>query len=361
MDKKFVVFVDGDNVSWRMYEDIISAVKNCGEIGEKRVYGDWNRNMIGWREVLEKSPAMQIQVYHNGINAADFHISMDAAVMAASNKEINAFCIASSDEDYQHLSHRLRAHGKYVLGIGENKSSIKWRDSCDDFVELTVINNDKDKVLEGTVSKQDERPLEAVLEYGFLHARYKDGWALVAPFCEAIKKGYPDFFWEDYGGRAQEVLKKHAQKTGKIEIDESDRCAVRIRKKTEDILAVGVIDQLNDNDDFGFIKCSSFRQKYYFRRRDIEGSDLALEKGCEVIFTICKSPEPRKATSRERNGIAIGVRKRPINVEGKKDMPEKCILRPFPQIIGQIQPDDLALSATRQAAAETIGLRMVSG
>jgi cold shock CspA family protein len=365
MDKKFVVFIDGENISWRIYEDVISTVKNRGEILEKRIYGNWDgSNMIGWRKELDKNPAITIQVPHNGMdamNATDCHIMMEAAVASALSKEIIAFCIVSSDADYQCLSRHLRAHGKYVLGIGEKKSSNKWRDSCDDFVELKVENNDEDKAPEGTVSKRDEILLETVLEYGFLHTTQKDGWVLVAPFCEIIKKGHPDFFWEDFGGRAQEVLKKYAQETGNIEIDESDRCAVRIRKKTADVLALGIIDQLNDNDDFGFIKCSGFGQKYYFRRRDIEDSDLALKKGCEVIFTICKSPEPRKATSRERNGIAIGVKKRPVNVEEKMELSGKCIHLPFPQIMGQIQPDGPALLVTSREVVETTGIRKASG
>jgi cold shock CspA family protein len=312
MNKKFAVFVDGENISWRVYEDVISAVEICGEIIEKRIYGDWSEpNMKNWKKELDKNPAIPIQVFRNGKNATDFHIMMDAIEIATLNKEINAFCIASSDVDYKYLSQRLRSHGKYVLGVGENKSSDKWCESCDYFVKLGVQSNDEDKVYEEPVIRHENLTFEEALEYGFLHLKRKDGWVFVTEFCETIKKGCPDFFWE-LGRRPLEVLKKYEQETGKIEIDELTRGAFRIREKTKTVLisvpALGVIDQLNNDDGFGFIKCLD--KKYYFKREDIEDGDLTLENGCEVQFTITKYPESGGIIPREKNGRAFNVRRK---------------------------------------------------
>jgi hypothetical protein len=143
---RFVIFIDGENISWKTYEFIISAVKALGEIFEKRVYiyGNWSEpTMKGWEKNLDKYQAIPVSTFRKGKNATDASILMEATEMDILNKEINAFCIVSSDAIYQHLAHRLRTHGKYVLGIGEEKSPDKWRESCSDFKTLSATRDIK--------------------------------------------------------------------------------------------------------------------------------------------------------------------------------------------------------------------------
>jgi len=148
MEKKFAVFVDGDNICADYYELAIKEIRSTyGEILTKRVYGDWTiPNMNKWKDVLIKEPATPYQQFKLGKNATDSRIIMDAIEMM-SRDAINAFCIVSTDADFCGLALRLRENGKYVLGIGKEKSKLIWQEACDKYVKLESLTNEETGVL----------------------------------------------------------------------------------------------------------------------------------------------------------------------------------------------------------------------
>jgi len=149
MDKRFAVFVDGDNICARDYEQALGEVSSTyGEILIKRVYGDWTTpNMNTWKEVLVKEPGTPCQQFRSGKNATDTRIIMDAIELMLHNANINAFCIVSSDADFYGLALRLRENGKYVLGIGKDISKPIWQESCNKFIKLESLYNEETGVL----------------------------------------------------------------------------------------------------------------------------------------------------------------------------------------------------------------------
>ena len=149
MDKKFAVFVDGDNICAKDYKHALKEISSTyGEILIKRVYGDWTTpNMNTWKEVLVKEPATPCQQFRSGKNATDTCIIMDAIELMFHNANVNAFCIISSDADFYGLALRLRANGKYVLGIGKDISKSIWQESCNKFIKLESLNGEETGVL----------------------------------------------------------------------------------------------------------------------------------------------------------------------------------------------------------------------
>jgi len=149
MDKKFAVFVDGDNICARDYEQALKETGSTyGEILIKRVYGDWTTpNMNSWKEVLVKEPGTPCQQFRSGKNATDTRIIMDAIELMLHNANVNAFCIVSSDADFYGLALRLRENGKYVLGIGKDVSKSIWQESCDKFIKLESLYHEETGVL----------------------------------------------------------------------------------------------------------------------------------------------------------------------------------------------------------------------
>jgi len=142
MEKRFAVFVDGDNICAKDYEPVLREISSTyGEILIKRVYGDWTTpNMNTWKEVLVKEPATPFQQFRSGKNATDTRIIMDAMELMFHNNNINAFCIVSSDADFYGLALRLRENGKYVLGVGKELSQQIWQEACDKFIKLENLN-----------------------------------------------------------------------------------------------------------------------------------------------------------------------------------------------------------------------------
>ena len=252
MEKHFAVFIDGDNISWKAYDAVISEVKSCGDILEIRVYGDWTKpDMKAWEKELGKNPAVLFQAFRSGSNAIDHRIIMDATKMAAQNTQVNAFCIASSDSDYRYLAGDLRAHGKYVLGIGKSHTPSELRQSCTKFFKLDS-SIDEAKMEQGSEFGIAGIISDGIIGYGFNNCTPdKDGWVLQARFCEVIKKWHSGFSWYDYGKDASEVLENYAKSTGKIEISREGQRRLR-QKKEETVIGegVGVLNRVHASSCF---------------------------------------------------------------------------------------------------------------
>ena len=211
MNKRFAVFIDGDNISSDYFDAIMSEiVKDNDDILIKRIYGDWTTPyMNSWKDKISDSPIRVFQQFRNGPNATDNTIIMDAIELAMQNKDITAFCIVSSDSDYYSLALRLRENGKYVLGIGEQKSPLIWQNSCNEFVKIENILKGKKLLGENNNKKEDKEnltitktivannesiSLETIFEYGLANSRINaDGWISLADFGSTIKSKYPSF------------------------------------------------------------------------------------------------------------------------------------------------------------------------
>lgn len=210
MNKKYAVFIDGDNISSDYFDAIMSEiVKENDDILIKRVYGDWTTpHMSSWKEKIANSPIRVFQQFRNGPNATDNSIIMDAIELAIQNTEVNAFCIVSTDHGYYSLALRLRENGKYVLGIGMENSKDIWQNSCNEFVKIENIlrgknlfetNNKNENKGEITIKKtvvtnNENISLETIFEYGLANSRINaDGWISLADFGKTIKAKYPSF------------------------------------------------------------------------------------------------------------------------------------------------------------------------
>ena len=229
MDKRYAVFIDGDNISSDYLDAIMSEiVKDNDDILIKRVYGDWTTpNMNSWKDKVLNSPIRVFQQFRNGPNATDNTIIMDAIELGIQNKDINAFCIVSIDADYYSLALRLRENGKYVLGIGKENSKIIWQNSCNEFVKIENIlkgkelleeknDNEKEEQVENIKNMEEKNvniegkeeqlenikstTLETIIEYGLANSRiYPEGWIFLADFGSTIKAKHPSFDPRTYG------------------------------------------------------------------------------------------------------------------------------------------------------------------
>lgn len=214
MCKKYAVFIDGDNIPSHHYELIMSEiVKENNDVLVRRIYGDWTTpQMNSWKNVIANTPVRVFQQFRNGPNATDNAMIMDAIELSILNKEINAFCIVASDQDYYSLALRLRENGKYVLGIGKENSKDIWQNSCNEFVKIENILRGKELLEEGAnkeaskekltikkivvrqFSSGNDIGLEGIIEYGLANSRINaDGWISLADFGSTIKAKYPNF------------------------------------------------------------------------------------------------------------------------------------------------------------------------
>jgi len=135
--KKIAILIDADNVEHRHIENIMTKVTSYGTPVIRRIYGDWASPLLkNWREILKELAFIEVQVTPNSKykNATDISLVIDAMDLLT-ERDIDIYCIVSSDSDYTKLSLRLRESNKTVIGFGDkNKSNKAFVNSCDEYI-----------------------------------------------------------------------------------------------------------------------------------------------------------------------------------------------------------------------------------
>ena len=125
-DKRFAVLIDADNISDKYIKYIFDELTNDGVITYKRIYGDWTKpSLASWKSILLNHSITPIQQYSYtyGRDATDSAMIIDAMDILYS-KNVEGFCLVSSDSDFTRLASRLREAGMYVIGMGEKRRRL---------------------------------------------------------------------------------------------------------------------------------------------------------------------------------------------------------------------------------------------
>ena len=140
------VLIDGDNAQAKLLKEIFDEVSKYGKATIRRIYGDWtSTTMNSWKNLVNLYSINPVQKfsYTTGKNSTDSSMIIDAMDILHS-KNVDGFCIVSSDSDYTGLAKRIREEGVFVMGIGEKKTPEAFVKSCEIFtytenliVELT--------------------------------------------------------------------------------------------------------------------------------------------------------------------------------------------------------------------------------
>jgi len=136
-EKKFniAILIDGDNAQPKLLKETIEEVSKYGKATIRRIYGDWtSQAMNSWKALINQHSINPIQKfsYTTGKNSTDGALIIDAMDILH-GKNVEGFCIVSSDSDYTGLAKRIREEGLFVMGIGEKKTPESFVQSCDIF------------------------------------------------------------------------------------------------------------------------------------------------------------------------------------------------------------------------------------
>ena len=138
IDQRIALLIDADNTQVSKIESAILEISKYGKILVKRAYGNWSKETLkNWEEPFRKlaiKPMQQIDY----------------------NSEYDGFAIVSSDSDFTPLTIKLRESGKTVIGIGNKKTSEAFVASCDDFIYLEDLSEQKNEETEKTPDKKQE-------------------------------------------------------------------------------------------------------------------------------------------------------------------------------------------------------------
>lgn len=201
---QIALFIDADNAPAKKIEFILSELANYGIVNIRKAYGNWtNQNLSGWAEVLHDNAIQPIQQFDltKGKNATDMAMTIDCMDIMYS-KDVETFCIVSSDCDFTPLVMRLLAEGKSVIGFGERKSASPFVNACSKFLYL---NDDKDTCTnKDIVTQTDTAPLSCdtklvnLFRQGIEARSDNNGWA---PLMDVIRhiNNHTSFDVKNYG------------------------------------------------------------------------------------------------------------------------------------------------------------------
>ncbi|OOM75744.1 NYN domain protein [Clostridium puniceum] len=210
-DKKIAILIDADNVSDKYIKFIFDEISNHGTPTYKRIYGDWTKpQLVSWKSVLLNYSITPIQQYSytTGKNSTDSALIIDAMDILYS-KNVDGFCIVSSDSDFTRLAARLREAGMYVIGMGEKKTPTPFISACEKFKYLEVLAGSVTEVSSGdeTLEKQ-QVPKEGLANRGEVIKSIKniidersdeEGWIGLGEVGTKLNMRYPDFDTRNYG------------------------------------------------------------------------------------------------------------------------------------------------------------------
>ncbi len=140
-NKVIALLIDAENISPKYIKTIIDEVSMYGTPAYKRIYGDWTSPEMGsWKKVLLEHNLTPIQQfsYTQGKNASDSAMIIDAMDILYA-KNVDGFCLVSSDSDFTRLAARLRESRMFVIGMGESKTPTAFKSACDTFKYLDVL------------------------------------------------------------------------------------------------------------------------------------------------------------------------------------------------------------------------------
>ncbi len=145
-DKNLALLIDSDNIAPTYIENILGELAKYGKVTIRRMYGDWSQDRLkSWLEYSAKhslTPVMQANDTPRK-NASDIGLVIDAMDILYTGN-VDGFCIASSDADFNKLAKRLRESGSMVIGMGERKTPESFRASCEKFIFLDVLDDNID-------------------------------------------------------------------------------------------------------------------------------------------------------------------------------------------------------------------------
>lgn len=206
-NKNIALLIDADNSPSTFIQEILTELASYGKVNIRRAYGNWaSTNLKSWATIIQDYAIQPIQQYDltKGKNATDIALTIDALDILYT-KDIDAFCLVSSDCDFTPLVTRLLADGKLVLGYGQRKTPLVFVNACSKFLYLD------EKIKEASVNTkvhelQHNTKLIKLLKNAVATTKEADGWSKLSKVGTLISN-HASFDAKNYGyARLSELI-----------------------------------------------------------------------------------------------------------------------------------------------------------
>lgn len=205
-NERFALLIDSENISAKYMPVILDEVQKYGAITYKRIYGDWTSSHNSkWKDIILKYSITPMQQFCNtsGKNATDSALIIDAMDILYT-KQVDGFCIVSSDGDFTRLAGRLRESGMQVIGMGEEKTPRSFCAACSVFINLEfLLEQEIDENSKNTIEKTNVNEEEKNDNPGVTKEEIEN--TIISIVTENENKGKPT----ELGQIGQKLLNKY--------------------------------------------------------------------------------------------------------------------------------------------------------
>jgi hypothetical protein len=135
------LLIDADNISANQISLVFAHLQVEGNLLLKRAYGDWfDARLKNWQSILTNH---EIEPIHSlptasGKNATDIRLVVDAMDLLH-HRQVNWFCIVSSDRDFTPLIRYLKQAGAQVIGYGRKNALPILQNAYHQFISLEEL------------------------------------------------------------------------------------------------------------------------------------------------------------------------------------------------------------------------------
>jgi len=161
---KLALLIDGDNVSASYMPLIEREAGKLGTLAVRRIYGQFDSGrMKAWQTVADEYGLTRVNVapLTKGKNATDLKLAIEAVDMLH-GRQLDGFCIASSDGDFTPLAERIRGAAFACYGFGMKKAPAGYKQQFDRFFECDTLLAGEKKTAPRSRAVVDKTPASAV-------------------------------------------------------------------------------------------------------------------------------------------------------------------------------------------------------
>lgn len=228
-NKRVAVFIDAENISAKFADKLIAETSNYGDVIVRRVFADWSSpNVKEWQEQVKRHSLLAEQQFAavKGKNSGDISLIINAMIVLY-EKDIDVFCLASSDSDFTRLVQELREREKTVIGFGLKQTAQAFVNAFSEFIYLDNESKEKVDILNKNDSKTVKKPT-VLLENDRLEILKEiidkliadDGKAFYSQISIEMKNKFADFVPKNYGCRSlKELMEKIIESIGCYSIE----------------------------------------------------------------------------------------------------------------------------------------------
>lgn len=226
-NKRVAIFIDAENISSKYADKIVEEASNYGNIIVKRIFADWSKPSVSsWKETILKLSLIAEQQFPavEKRDSSDISLIINAMTVLF-EKNIDIFCLASSDSDFARLVQELREREKTVVGFGEKKTPKPFVNAFSEFVYIDsqqdiVIHTKESKVEKKIINKRFIEKERALILKEIIDKLIDDyGKALYSIIGTEMKNKSADFIPKNYGCRSlKEFINKALKEIGDYKI-----------------------------------------------------------------------------------------------------------------------------------------------